>query len=262
MSAGDDMKALRARIETLEQDLERARAELARLRVQARDEAERSGDGPAVLPPAATAPPAIPPLDAAALRALYGEPSIFGARKVMARLDVHARRFVSLSPFLCISSAAGDGRADVSPRGDAPGFVHVLDERTLVIPDRPGNNRLDTMQNLLGNPHVGLLFLIPGRDEVLRMNGTASIAREPELLERLAAQGKLPKAALRVRVDEVFLHCGKAIKRARLWDPKSFVGDDALPSLGRMLAEQIAAAELPVEEAERRIAESYRTRMY
>jgi len=206
--------------------------------------------------------PTSQPFDAASLRALYGEPSIFGARKVMDRLDVHARRFVSLSPFLCISSAAGDGRADVSPRGDAPGFVYVLDDRTLVIPDRPGNNRLDTMHNLLGNPHVGLLFLLPGRDEILRVNGTATIAREPELLERLAAHGKLPRAALRVRVAEVFLHCGKAIKRARLWDPSSFVGDDALPSLGRMLADQIATAELPPEEAERRVAESYRTRMY
>lgn len=198
----------------------------------------------------------------AELRALYGEPSIFGARKVMDRLDVHARRFVSLSPFLCISSAARDGRADVSPRGDAPGFVHVLDDRTLVIPDRPGNNRLDTMQNLLENPHVGLLFLIPGRDEVLRVNGTATLAREPELLERLSAHGKLPKAALRVRIDEVFLHCGKAIKRAQLWDPSRFVADGALPSLGRMLADQIASDELTPEEAERRVAESYRTRLY
>jgi PPOX class probable FMN-dependent enzyme len=262
MSAREAMEALCARVETLERDLAAARAELAEVCAQARHEPRSSGDVPLAPPPPAEAPPPFPPLDSPSLRALYGEPSFFGKRKVMDRLDVHARRFVSLSPFLCISSAAGDGRADVSPRGDAPGFVYAPDDRTLVIPDRPGNNRLDTMQNIFGNPHVGLLFLIPGRDEVLRVNGTASIAREPELLERLAAHGKLPKAALRVHVDEVFLHCGKAIKRARLWDPSSFVGDDALPSLGRMLADQIATEELPPEEAERRIAESYRTRMY
>jgi predicted pyridoxine 5'-phosphate oxidase superfamily flavin-nucleotide-binding protein len=118
------------------------------------------------------------------------------------------------------------------------------------------------MHNLLENPRVGLLFLIPGRDEILRVNGTATVTREPELLARLSANAKQPKAALRVRVDEAFLHCGKAIRRAGLWDPTRFVGKDALSSLGRMLAEQIAAEELTPEEAERRIEESYRTRLY
>ncbi len=126
------------------------------------------------------------------------------------------RRFISLSPFLCLGTSGGGG-ADVTPRGDSPGFVHVLDDQTLLIPDWPGNNRLDSLTNLVGNPNIGLLFFIPGVNETLRVNGTAEITMEPTLLERWTVNGKHPHSAIRVAVREAYLHCAKALMRSRLW---------------------------------------------
>jgi hypothetical protein len=196
------------------------------------------------------------------LRGLYEAPTTLARLKQLDHLDRHCRNFIACSPFLVMASVASGGGADVSPRGDAPGFVLVEDDRTLVIPDRPGNNRLDTMSNLLTNPEVGLLFLIPGVDETLRVNGRAAIVTEPDLLAGMAVQGKPPTSAVRIAVREAFLHCGKALKRARLWSDDFKAPKGAIPSLGRMIVEQVKPPGVSVEEAERRVEESYRTRMY
>lgn len=160
-----------------------------------------------------------------------------------------------------------EGKADVSPRGDPAGFVRVLDEHTLIIPDRPGNNRLDTMSNIMANPNVGLLFFIPGFEDTLRVNGRATIVNDPAVLARAAVNGKAPKVAIRVTVDEAFLHCAKALKRSRLWDPASLVDRKAMPSLGKMILEQTAPPQKPptaneVAEADEFVEEDYKTGMY
>lgn len=207
------------------------------------------------------APAETPPIrDAAGLRAQFGPVGPLAARKVLDRIDDYGRRFIALSPFLVVASADRAGNADASPRGDAPGFVAVADPRTLVIPDRRGNNRVDTFQNLLEASGVGLIFLVPGIDETFRVNGTAALTRDPALLEPLRAQGRVPAAGLVVRVREAFFHCGKAMIRSRLWDPAQHVARDTFPSLGRILSDQTAAAD--VAEAEATIAEGYRTRLY
>ena len=180
--------------------------------------------------------------DEAGLRALYKPTHALAAAKCMDRLDAHARAFLARSPFLCIGSRAPGGAADVSPRGDPAGFVRVLDDRTLMIPDRPGNNRLDTLANIVADPRVGLLFLVPGYDETLRVNGRAAISRDPDLLAQMAVEGRLPLAAIVVSIDEVFLHCAKAFRRARLWDPASRQDRAGMPSLARMILDQTSGA--------------------
>jgi PPOX class probable FMN-dependent enzyme len=202
----------------------------------------------------------------AALRALFGRAEGLAVRKSLTRLDRHCREFIARSPFLCIGTTGANGRADVSPRGDPAGFVQVIDDRTIAIPDRPGNNRLDTMSNIVANPNVGLIFLIPGFDDTLRINGKATITRDPDLLARAAVNGKMPKVMIRVAVEEAFLHCAKAFRRSKLWDPASRVDRAAMPSLARMILEQTAGEKKP-EEAEvaacdTRIEEDYRTSMY
>ncbi|AWN49791.1 pyridoxamine 5'-phosphate oxidase [Methylobacterium terrae] len=198
--------------------------------------------------------------DAMDLRDHMGPVSRLAEGKVLARLDGHARAFIALSPFLVVASADAEGRADASPRGDAPGFVRVLDDATLLIPDRRGNNRADSFGNLLAAPGIGLIFLVPGITETLRVNGTARITTDPDLLAPLAAQGKVPTTGLVVAVREAFFHCGKAVMRARLWDPAAQIPRDGFPSLGRVLAEQTSA--MTTAEAERLMEESYRTRLY
>lgn len=198
--------------------------------------------------------------DKQSLRSFYGEPGERARKKEMSRLDVHCRNFIALSPFVVLSTAGADGRADASPKGDAPGFVQVLDDSTLVIPDRLGNNRVDSMQNILENPHVGLLFMVPGMCETLRVNGRARITTEEATLAPLAVQGKAPQAGLVVEIEEVFLHCAKSLLRAKLWDPASRIERASFPSMGRMLADQIEG--LDPEESERMSEESIRTRMY
>jgi len=202
-----------------------------------------------------------------ALRGLFGAPMELAVRKSLVALDKHCRDFIARSPFLCIGTSGSSGRADVSPRGDPPGFVHVLDDRTLIIPDRPGNNRLDTMSNILENPNVGLLFFIPGFDETLRVNGKATIVRDEAVLARAEVNGKRPKVAIRVEVEEAFLHCAKALRRSRLWDPSSRVDRRTMPSIGRMILEQTAPAggkpaESEVRDADEFVEENYRTGLY
>lgn len=173
------------------------------------------------------------------LRALYGEPGERSVKKVLDRLDPHCRHFIALSPFVLLASQGADGHGDVTPRGDRPGFVAVDDDRTLLLPDRPGNNRLDALSNVIANPSVGLLFMVPGVDETLRVAGRAEIRTDPSLLARFEVSGKLPKSVLRITVVEAYLHCAKALMRSRLWDPAAQVDRSVLPSLGEMIKDQI-----------------------
>lgn len=195
-----------------------------------------------------------------ALRACY-PPVLERARiKTLRRLDAHCRRFIELSPFVCLGSS-GERGADVTPRGDEPGFVLVLDEGTLAIPDWPGNNRLDSLTNIAANPSVGLLFLIPGVDETLRVNGRAAISVSEELLARWDRNGKRPRSAVVVTVEEAFLHCGKALIRSRLWHADARVERSVLPSYGQMLKDQIETVDTAAE-IEASVEEGYTKRLY
>jgi uncharacterized protein len=194
------------------------------------------------------------------LRAHFGKVSLLAEKKVLHRLDKFCRDFIALSPFLVIASSDGKGNADATPRGDGPGFVAVLDDKTLLIPDRRGNNRADTFSNILAAPGIGLIFFVPGVDETLRVNGKAEITQDAELLTPLAAQDVAPTIGLKVHVEDAYFHCGKALMRARLWDPAAQIARKAFPSLGRIIAEQTAAIE--VETAEQAIEEAYRTKLY
>jgi PPOX class probable FMN-dependent enzyme len=198
----------------------------------------------------------------AELRALLGEPSEVARRKQVAALDGHARDFIGRSPFVLVATADGAGRCDVSPKGDAPGFVLVLDDTHLVVPDRPGNRRFDGMRNLLANPHVGLIFLVPGREETLRVNGRAWIVRDQPVLERLQAHGKVPQLGLGVEVEEVFLHCAKAFKRSRLWQPAAWPELAGLPSAAQMLLDHARPEGMTLEQMERRLQHGYDTQLY
>ena len=197
--------------------------------------------------------------DADRLRAHMGPVSPTAERKVIHRLDAHCRRFIALSPFLVIGTTDGHG-VDVSPRGDPPGFVQVLDDTTLLLPDRPGNNRVDTFGNLLAAPGVGLIFFVPGIEETLRVNGTGSITTDAALLAGTEVNGRTPRTGLVIAVDEIFFHCAKALKRSALWDPAAQIERGEFPTLGRILADQRAAAD--ADEADARINLSYRERLY
>ena len=195
------------------------------------------------------------------LRECYtDQPSERARLKVQRVLDAHMRNFIALSPFVCLGSSSADG-ADVTPRGDQPGFVHVPDDGTLLIPDWPGNNRLDTLMNIEANPNVGLLFLIPGFSESLRVNGVAAISLDPALLERWNVNGKHPRSVLRVAVREAFLHCGKAILRSKLWEESAKVDRSALPSYGQMLKDQTQVRDT-AEQIQASVEEAYNTRLY
>jgi uncharacterized protein len=194
------------------------------------------------------------------LRELYGAPSERSLKKQLSRFDEHCRAFIARSPFLVIASSDPSGRCDASPKGDMPGFVQVLDDETLLIPDRLGNNRVDTIGNLLARPGVGLIFFVPGLNETLRVNGRARITTDRALLEPLAVNGKVPRSAILVSADEVYFHCGKALIRSDLWNPERQLRRSEFPSLGRILADQIGG--ITVEESERMTADSYKTRLY
>lgn len=177
--------------------------------------------------------------DAEQLENYYGTPSSIAKRKDIGRLDEHCRRFIATSPFLVLASAGADGTVDASPRGDAPGFVAMLDDSTLAIPDRPGNRRVDSLSNIVSSPNVGVLFFVPGMNETLRVNGRARISRDPDLLASLTAREKLPLSVLVISVEEVFLHCAKALIRSELWNPERQIDRKAFPTLGKMLADQL-----------------------
>jgi PPOX class probable FMN-dependent enzyme len=198
--------------------------------------------------------------DATAVRKHYGEPSHMSIAKQLDRLDRYCRQFIALSPLVVMATSDAQGRADASPRGDAPGFVAVLDDRTLLIPDRIGNKRADTVLNLMENPHVGLLFLTPGINETLRVNGTARVTVDAEQLGPLSVEGKTPVCGMLVAVEEVFFHCGKPLIRSDIWNPERLVPRGGFPSLGKILADEIAGGN--AKEYERGIEEQYRTRLY
>jgi len=181
----------------------------------------------------------------AALRDLYGEPVERARIKVIDHVDQHCRDFIALSPFLILASGASTG-FDCSPKGDPAGFVQVPDDKTLLIPDRRGNNRIDGLINLIEDPRVGLIFLVPGVNETLRVNGRATISADPTLTGRFLVRGKAPITVLVVHVEEAFIHCAKALVRSELWNPDVRVERDCLPSTGRMLSDHTGGAVDPV----------------
>lgn len=181
--------------------------------------------------------------------------------KVQTRLDKHCRDFIALSPFLCIGSSRPDGSADVSPRGDPPGFVHVADDHTLLIPDRPGNNRLDTMTNILNNPQVGVIFFIPGVDETLRVNGEARIIDDSEELARFEFRRHIPKVAIAVTVAEAFLHCAKALRRSKLWAEESRIDRKSFTRAGDILSDHVKGG-MCGDEVEAYLQKNYDTGLY
>lgn len=183
----------------------------------------------------------------AELRELLGQPVVPAVvDKTLSQLDRHCIAFIGRAPFVLISTADAEGRMDISPKGDAPGFVAVLDEHTLLIPDRPGNQRFDTLCNLFQNPRIGLIFLIPGKRETLRVSGTAQVVRDPQLLTGLAAQGKVPALAIAVTVEEAFMHCAKCMIRSKLWQPEAWPSLEGLPSLAEAMKDA-AAMPYPIE---------------
>ena len=194
------------------------------------------------------------------LRQHYAEAKGRALLKSIDHLEQHCRRFIALSPYLVLATASAEGRADVTPRGDHPGFVAVLDDTHIAIPDRPGNNRLDSLQNVLENPEVGLLFFIPGFMETLRINGTAEIRTDEDLRARFAVDGKLPPSVLVVTVREAFLHCAKSIMRGKIWDPESRVDRSLMPTIGQMISDQLGS-ERPAETQDQ-VIESYRPGLY
>ncbi|MFB9835577.1 MSMEG_1061 family FMN-dependent PPOX-type flavoprotein [Actinoallomurus acaciae] len=175
----------------------------------------------------------------AEVRARLGEPEAMIKAKVHDRVDRHFRRFIAHSPFLAMATSDATGLPDCSPRGDYPGFVKVLDERTLAIPDRPGNKLADSFRNLAENDGIGLMFVIPGVREVLRVNGHAYPTDEPDVLARMRTEGKEAELALVVEVAEIFFHCGRALIRSRLWDPASRALAEEIPSVGEISADQM-----------------------
>lgn len=180
----------------------------------------------------------------AQLRALYAAPGERAVRKQLGRLDVHARRFIELAPF-CVIASAGSGNAllDVSPRGGAPGFVKASEDgASLLLPDSGGNNRLDTLENLLVDPRISLIFMVPGVDETLRVNGTAQLRDEPLFTDRFVQERQKPKLVIEVTVAEAYLHCAKAFMRSQLWSAESRASRDVLPSMNQMVHDQLGEA--------------------
>lgn len=196
------------------------------------------------------------------LRAMLGEPSELALRKQLDRLDEHCRTFIAKSPFALLATSDREGRLDVSPKGDPAGFALVLDDTHLVIPDRPGNKRLDGMRNILANPHIGLLFLVPGKDETLRINGRAWILRDAELLERMSVDGKRPQLAIGVEIEEVFFHCAKAFRRSGLWKPAQWPDIAALPGPARVFFDQTKPTTETLESLQARLEDGYKNRLY
>ncbi len=174
--------------------------------------------------------------DEAALRALIGEPTALVRAKQSDRLNPLTRQWIERSPFVCLATSDADGRCDVSPRGDPPGFVRVLDDATLLLPERPGNRLADSLRNVLQNPRVGLLFVIPGVGDTLRVNGRACLTTDPALLAPCAVEVKPPRLGLLVDIDEAYTQCSKAFLRSHLWDPARFVDRAALPTFGQIMA--------------------------
>jgi PPOX class probable FMN-dependent enzyme len=196
-----------------------------------------------------------------ALRAIVGEAAELTQKKVIDRIDEHARTLIEHSPFVLLATSAPDGSCDVSPRGDPAGSVLVLDEKTLALADRPGNKLIDSFRNIVDNPHAGLLFLVPGMNETLRVNGRATLVSEAPFFDSLVVKGKRPKLAVVVEVRELYMHCAKAFLRSSLWDPSTWPDRSTLPSMGTIMRDQMS---LPTsaEELDARLDERAMTQQY
>jgi PPOX class probable FMN-dependent enzyme len=195
------------------------------------------------------------------LRALLGEPIDRAIRKERTALHAHHRTWIERSPFCLLATAGADGTCDVSPKGDPAGFVLVLDDTTLVIPDRPGNRRVDGFRNVLSNPHIGLLFLVPGREETLRVNGRATLVREAPFFDRMVVRGHRPALALLVEIEQVFFHCARAFKRAAVWQPETWPDQQTMPSMARIVRDMDPVAGT-LAELERYYGPEYDRRLY
>jgi uncharacterized protein len=205
--------------------------------------------------------PKVPVKTAAEVKAILGKDFPSKVAKILDHIDAHCRAWIERCPFVVISSTNAAGAMDVSPKGDPPGFVRVLDEHTLAIPDRLGNHRGDTFLNVLENPAVGLLFIVPKRREVVRVSGVAEVVRDPELLGSMAVNGKLPDLALLVRVREAFFHCGKSMIRSGLWEPDRWGPIDGLPTYAQALKDH-ASLSAPLPDIERGVASNETDRLY
>lgn len=196
------------------------------------------------------------------LGTIIGTPSAFSLKKELRALDEHMRRFVAHSPFVVISTHSADGRCDASPRGDAAGFIHVIDDRTMLIPDRPGNRRVDTLRNILETGRIGLLFLVPGVGETLRVNGRATIIRDEAWLTPLSVQGKRPLVAVAIAVEECFLQCAKALVRSKLWDPHERPDLRDLPCAAEMFNDHVQMPEFDAAKIQALLDEAYKSKLY
>ncbi|GGD81139.1 pyridoxamine 5'-phosphate oxidase family protein [Paenibacillus nasutitermitis] len=196
------------------------------------------------------------------LRSLYGYPGELVNNKTIAFMDHHCREFIAKSPLLFMATSDSSGACDVSPRGDAEGFVYVLDDKHLVIPERPGNRRFDSLRNLMENPQVGLIFIIPGLEETLRINGQASIVKDQEIMKHMEAHGKVPMIGIGVEVEECFIHCAKAFKRSHLWESDYWPAKEALPKPAAILAEHTKKLGVSEDEISLALKESYEKRLY
>lgn len=200
--------------------------------------------------------------DIAQLRAVGGEASSRAAGKTIDRIDGHCARFIAASPFCVIASRGADGLLDLSPKGDPAGFVRVLDERTLLVPDRLGNRRFDSFENLIERPEIAAIFLIPGWNDTLRVAGTARITVDPELLEASAINGRAPQFGLLIDVREAFLHCAKCMVRSDLWTPSGWPATDDVPTMAAAMVDHCAIDGLTVEAMDEIIAKDRTERLY
>jgi len=196
----------------------------------------------------------------AELRALIGEPAPLTCAKISDRLNAMTRLFIERSPFVCIATSDPSGSCDLSPRGDPVGFVRILDERTLLVPERPGNRLADSLRNMLANPHVGLLFVVPGVTDTFRVNGRATITVDRELLAPCAVEGKVPQLGILVDIAEAYTQCSKAFLRSRLWDPRLHVDPASMPTGGEV-HRAIQGEQFDAEEYDRERSERYRRRV-
>lgn len=198
------------------------------------------------------------------LEEIYQQPSELVQKKQLSEIDNFCHQYLELSPFIVLSSADKNGQQDCSPRGDPCGFLHILDSKTIALPDRPGNNRIDSLRNIVENPNVGLLAMIPGFKECVRINGSAIVTIDPELMSKFVVNGKSPRSVIVITVIEIFFHCAKAITRAKLWDIDSQVPRDKLPSLGRIVMQQAYpdASETDIKKTEQTISERTKTTLY
>lgn len=208
------------------------------------------------------APALLDAAGAAALVASYAPVSTLAQAKDIGRIDVHMGKFIGLAPICLVATADKTGKQDVTPRGDPPGSFKVLDEKTIALADRSGNNRLDTLKNLLENPEIALIFLLPGTNETVRVAGTARLSTDPDLLASMAVMDKLPKCAIVVSVRQAYLHCAKALLRSRLWSGEYAQPKGTFPSIARMVGDQVGMTEEQKRKGEERVEKAYQDTLW